>query len=360
MRVQLHGSIETDNFGDLLLIKLYADYLHKKGHSIIIKGGCSQLYEMFDYEVLRKGKPDICIFCGGGYLCDGSFHFSLHMIKTIFVKMAKCRINRIPYAIIGAGSKTFKNKLFIPFFRWCISGSRKIIVRNNETKDDLIKIGIKNEIVVTADTVFSIDSTRVNKTMIEKIDNTLSKYNKKKILIHINHFALDNNQKINDGASVLEKSIVDFCNKNVNYDYIVTYDHPINEFIRQCEDLMEKMPKDRTYLYRCENIEELLALINYCDIVITTKLHVGICAVSFGKKVISFPIHPKTKRLYKSIDENCCKMLDECENLESVNRFIEQTIEVKTNTENREKVHLLALKNFDYIDEFILNFGGKK
>ena len=47
MLIQLHGAFETNNYGDLLLGKIFGEYLINKGHILLIKGGCKEIYEFF-------------------------------------------------------------------------------------------------------------------------------------------------------------------------------------------------------------------------------------------------------------------------------------------------------------------------
>jgi Uncharacterized conserved protein len=48
-------------------------------------------------------------------------------------------------------------------------------------------------------------------------------------------------------------------------------------------------------------IDKLLGLLNACDLVMTSKLHVGIVAAARAKPVLAFPYHLKTQRFYKQI-----------------------------------------------------------
>jgi polysaccharide pyruvyl transferase WcaK-like protein len=54
-------------------------------------------------------------------------------------------------------------------------------------------------------------------------------------------------------------------------------------------------------------VDRQLALLSHFDVVMTNKLHVGMCASAFGKPVLSIPLHSKIKRLYRQIrlEENC-------------------------------------------------------
>ena len=52
--------------------------------------------------------------------------------------------------------------------------------------------------------------------------------------------------------------------------------------------------------YRCP--WDFLELLKAVDVIVTNKLHVGICGLALGRKVISVPNMPKTKRYYDEMD----------------------------------------------------------
>lgn len=356
MIIQLHGQFETANYGDMLLGILFAKHLHNLGHTIMIKNACDELYGNLDFEILRDGKPDKMICCGGGYLCDGNIHFSLHMMKRIFWEMGKCRIKGIPFIIVGAGSKPFVNKLTKPLMAWCINGADSLYVRNSETKNDLLDLGIKSNIAVTADNVMAIDEQILNKENLIKIRNYInSVFNKRKkiVLIHLNYLALDGNQKIIDGGKSLEEVVVNYANKHDEYNYIVAYDHKIAAFESQCDSLMKKLPRDRTLLMHGDSVDTVLSLIDLSDIIITTKLHVGITGVALGKNVLSFPMHIKAKRFFKQLDdENRCMLLQECIDIESVFKQFETYMDKNIDELAVSKAKDSAKKNYEIIENF--------
>jgi hypothetical protein len=47
--------------------------------------------------------------------------------------------------------------------------------------------------------------------------------------------------------------------------------------------------------------DQVLGVIKALDLVITTKLHVGIVACALGTSVLAFPAHQKTRRFYEQI-----------------------------------------------------------
>ena len=356
MKVQVHGAIETNNFGDILLAVLFCKKIKALGHTVIVKGACKEFYDYMDGEVLTTGNPDKVVFCGGGYLCDGNFKYSLHMIKRIFIHMANCKMKKIPYVIIGAGTKPFICNITKPFIKWCINGAEKIHVRNEESKKDLEKIGVKKDIVVTADNVMAIDKTFINEDAVKKVKEQLLDLpqDNKNILLHLNYLNIDGNELISEGSKKLYNAIKSICNSSSDTNYIVCCDHKIDMFINQCEELKNLLPKERTKIIISENIDEMLALIYVSDGVITTKLHVGISAVALEKKVVSFPMHPKTKRFFNQIGEGeRCKMLTEINNEEEIIEIVNNSLNKNYNQNKVEDIRDKSKINYEYLEKFL-------
>lgn len=356
MNIQVHGAIETNNYGDILLAVLFCKKIKLLGHNVIVKGACKEFYDYMGNDVVKEGRPDKVVFCGGGYICDGTLKFTLHMIKTIYIRMAYCRIKKIPYTIIGAGTKTFQCKPTKRFIRWCIEGAEKIYVRNEESKKDLEKIGIKKEINVTTDNVMAISIKNINTIAIEKMKEELKEFelNNKKILLHLNYLNIDGNEKITEGAKILFEAIKIYCNSCKDTDFLICCDHKISMFIQQCKEIKRIIGKNNTKIIICDNIDNMLALISLCDGVITTKLHVGISAVALNKKVASFPMHPKTNRFYRQIHEDSrCKMLTDIKDTNEVLSIIKYSLKKEYNLENIKKIQDEAKKNYAYLEKFI-------
>lgn len=356
VKIQLHGQFETTNYGDLLLCILFYERLKRDGHTIIVKNACEALYEYLDESVKRKGKPDKIICCGGGYLCDGDFRFSLHMIKRIFATMAFARLKCIPYSIIGAGTKPFKNRITRPFIKWCINGADLICVRNEESKGDLRDIGIKKDIIVTADNVVMINESYIRKEASPEINKSLSELdcNKKNILLHVNYLPIDGDLKINNGGENLIVAITKFAESHPEFNYIITYDHEIAVFIEQCNSLYNAINLDNIVVCPGKTVYDVMNIINKSDIIITTKLHVGITGVALNKNVVSFPMHVKTRRFYKQLAAlEHCRLLSECND---VNEIIEMIEECINNSFDIGKVISLKEKssmNYNILRDFI-------
>jgi polysaccharide pyruvyl transferase WcaK-like protein len=59
----------------------------------------------------------------------------------------------------------------------------------------------------------------------------------------------------------------------------------------------------------------LIAILSELDLVITTKLHVGITSIAVKTPVVSFPYHSKTQRLYEQLN-----LSDRCIHVETLQK----------------------------------------
>ena len=95
-----------------------------------------------------------------------------------------------------------------------------------------------------------------------------------------------------------------FYSKSINYpSFIVELKRDVSaqEALDQISNCL-KTNKIEKYIYN--NPLDLCAIINSSDIIITTKLHVGIMGARFGKSVVSFSGYTeKIQRFYNQINE---------------------------------------------------------
>lgn len=121
---------------------------------------------------------------------------------------------------------------------------------------------------------------------------------------------------------------------------------------KHLNDVYNEFPKDRTVIYNFRNPLEFLEVISSADSIITPKLHVGILGCTYGKPVLSFPIHPeKTERYYEQIGypERCKSLynLTKEEAINMINKYIWEEIKLPENIKGD------AQRNFDLLDRFI-------
>lgn len=310
MKIILHGATNGCNFGDFLFANMFYENLRKQNYDVIFfefpKIGISKFFKKFlNYQ--RKQHlsdlltADILIYISGGYfgetnsgLKDSIKRFIRYIpLGMLFIMKKK------PIMIVGVGGSPVSNKFLRNKFIKLLNYSSLNIFRDEVSANYYRENGVTSEIIVTADTALSIKNNIKCKISCD-LENEINFFNcKKKIFLHVS------------GEPNIDKLILDkvvpslniFLEKNTDYMVIVGKDNiENNDYTR---NIMEKITVNRKIRYEYSNPLELYSLLDRVDIIMTSKLHVGIIGTSFSKSVISFPYHPyKTKRFYEAIGES--------------------------------------------------------
>lgn len=352
MNIRIHGAFETNNFGDLLLGWLCFKKLCNT-NDIIIKGACQEMERL----IKVKNSTDIkkcngVIFFGGGYLGDSvSLKAMLHKIRVHYVPMFYCRICRIPYIIVGAGSRKFNNKLFIPFIRFCCNGAKEIIVRNYESKIDLTNIGIHKTCHVTADMALTFKPQYIPQEAQNTIKHFLLKQeNKRLLLLHVTTKPCEDTKAGRQTIKII-KAVNEFITTNQEYTVVLCSDHYDKDAVLINSYVKTLLPLNQFIESKPFDVWELCALIQNSDVVITTKLHVGIVGCALNKSVLAIYSKDKVERFYNQINQNeRCFHIDSIEVSYLVNK-IKQFHNIPVTIPNN--IHTLAQENYVYINNFI-------
>ena len=311
-KVILHGSYYGDNFGDTLFVIHYINWLRSaEGYN------AQNVYLPFAGERVRglvnvsskKGlrcffEGDLLVFIGGGYLGEPPSRINIWSIRLIvrhlFVGFFALALRK-PFVFIGVGAGPLSNKLARMLTVYLCNKSTKVVVRDNESKDYLVKYGVvRSKIDVTADSILCLKAEDVDNSLIRKVKRDIGKMNGacKFIGVHlpaINHEELD---KLN----LLLDDIKHFCGTLGEYKVVV-----FNDFFKKdykyaaYEAIKEKFDPLNVVFCGYEGPGRLIALINELDFVITTKLHCGIVSNCLGNYTVSISTHGKTRRLYKQL-----------------------------------------------------------
>lgn len=317
MKISLHGSYFVNNYGDILLMKIFSQWIREYDSSIEIS-----------YPLLRSGviidKPNntsngvfnllrsnALVFFGGGYFGEPPVRKKRWCIRNFFRHIIIALIAvvfRIPYAIIGVEF----GPLSIPWFRrFVIFIAKKadcLVVRNQESLDFLLSYGVSNA-KLSCDAVLSLsDSVKPREVCSNKI------------LLHIARTGVNVNVLLNCLIKVFKEkqvSKVAFIEDEVGQLSMLQSSG--------CFDLFEKACISYELL-NYEGTDKIVDAINSSEMIITTKLHIGISGIALNKKVFSVYIHPKTLRLHKQVgnEYNCIALNDINSSVESnINQFID-------------------------------------
>lgn len=353
-KIILCGATHGSNFGDSLFAYVFEKYMKSIDPELDIYFTRVSEYSKEFLNIKKASIRDIfsakgLLFISGGYFGEAQhetwkgriYHLIFYYIYGVFMA-----VRRKPIAIIGVGAGPLDSLPFKKLVLYIFKHAKVITLRDEESKQYMMNYGCTNEITVTSDSaqILNRDSFNNDITIPSDILNEKIK-DRKKVLIHITEAP---------GHELFEDKIIEAISETLMDDneiaFILTNDtmHDV-----RLKELMEKrFPKNRTIIYQYSDPFEFLGLIKSVDSIITPKLHLGILGATYGKPVLSFPIHPdKTARYFKQIgyDTHCHSLYDVT--IEQAKFMIEKYLWEKVNLS--DEILINADLNFKKIDKFL-------
>lgn len=301
--VSLHGASRNHNYGDVLLMAIFKDWIEDSGGRVIMDMANKYYgkYLNVDHSIPIKEAvktADFVVYGGGGYFGEPRrptlrwrAKFVLHhMLPAIYA-----RLKKKPYGFFGVGFGPLDNWLVRKIGMFALNGAEIVSVRDEESKKYLLEYGFKKKIHVVPDAALSI----ADRKSIFYINDQEDERSKKRIALHI---PLDKGRDFD----TLKKHLLRFLKEikgNCDYEYCFLVDHGLGENCRQFE-FYNSIRNEFDSLMQIKEYstpEDTLDFINSSDVILTTKLHVAITSYALGKKVIGISKHPKTKRFFKQV-----------------------------------------------------------
>ncbi|WP_111656355.1 polysaccharide pyruvyl transferase family protein [Isoalcanivorax indicus] len=309
-----------DNFGDQLLRDLYMSWVKevcpKAEMEFLMHKG---LYSRKGDWVKSISSADLLVFNGGGYFGEKPF-LNDGWIKKIIKKMAWglrnddvygsafriAEAQSVPVVISGVEVGPISNPIFRRVVARAINYSSYCCVRNGESHSNAISMAIKGKKVnLAVDSAMSIDRDRINDLYPESLPSRVDRADRFFMLgLHVHE--LTDCADVNYFKGLVSK-VRDEIPNGYELKIVVIHDqkkagqHPARSADAE-RLLVNAIDIDHVLSY--QEPGQLLKEVSELDLVITTKLHLGIVARSLSVPVISCPSHViKTKRFYDYIEE---------------------------------------------------------
>ena len=286
--VGLVGHYWTDNFGDILLRDLMVDYLKNECsiEKVILVNKKDYLsrgnkFSKLIYFLKFAIKADFVIFGGGGYFETKFKSTNNTTVLFTFLLLAiflRCFFKK--YCISGVGAGPNIDGIGGVFIKLICKFSSDITVRDIESKILIKSLGVEKKIHTLADaalivnTKYKVQTTNKNKiTLHLALRDEEYSFLEENLILLINSFPknLDISLISDHGGIGLEKQLIDKCNRSLN-------------------------------IVELDSANSIIEYLLSCQLVITTKLHIGIVAYSLGVGVFSVYRHPKCLNFYKQIN----------------------------------------------------------
>ncbi|MBU7007224.1 polysaccharide pyruvyl transferase family protein [Phosphitispora fastidiosa] len=360
LSILLHGSYNGSNYGDILLAWLIKNIIEEEGVNCILNNASSYFHRILgksgEHPLRHNLKGvDGVIFGGGGYLTTkkiGIRGYKL-LLLTHLVPMLEAKRRNIPYAIVGVGSGPIHDPILQRISKYALNNAKLIILRNQESRDYLRKYNVTNGIKVTADLALAYTPNMIkieDDIQAERLLATLPKG--LRVFLHVNLYNPHGGiSDIERGCEILVKELIKYAHDDENIVFIIGSDYESKQCNEINRTLHNMLPSKRSIVIQDYNPWTLSAIINRCDVIITTKLHVGIIATSFGKTVLSFSGDQKIKRFYEQINagERCIEL----KSLERGDAYKQLKNFIYAEPINIEAQRELAYESLRFIKEFI-------
>ena len=294
----LHGSFMTDNFGDVLLAKVYLDQLGSliSRESISISGCTeSNALELGVRRATWREKwfsRSPIVFAGGGYLGEpGSAvgKWTLRFWMRHLFWMSFLALTRRKYCILAAGFGPISNRVTRKFLGFVTRKCDLVALRDPESVSFAIQYSKPRKVITeVADAILSCESSELSSNLAAK--NAVGVLaNQKKLVVHLPGGV---------SSSAVRQLILKKVSEAFKDGWVVVL--CTDSGIGRVPDFFDWYPgpcEKRSYA----GVQDLLGILSEAEAVITTKLHVGICSSVLNKRVLSFYNHPKTPRLYSQL-----------------------------------------------------------
>jgi polysaccharide pyruvyl transferase WcaK-like protein len=299
--------VGINNFGDELLAQLYAHWIRESspgstvthlevdGRGILSRETCE-----------RIRRADCLIFTGGGYFADGDYastyslrrHLRAIRNRRVYWRVFKEAARQaVPCAVVGVEVGPLANPLYRDSVRRILSAARDVVVRNTESAEYAQGLCGKS-FAVNLDAALSGDFPP--HAAAASLPAAQDEF---KIGLHVH--SLDGELSAADCTAMVER-ILSQLPPDREAKFFYFHDqrkkgaHP-SRSVRAEEHFVSEYAGTTAIAYSTP--EETARSVAGMDLLVTSKLHLGIVARSKGVPVLAIGGHPKIRRFYESIGE---------------------------------------------------------
>lgn len=315
MNILLYGAISASNFGDCIFADLFYNTIKRNLPDDNIwfydkppYGISNYLREQLNYDYIMSDedykKVDVLVYISGGYFGEDEKSLKKSIIRyKRYVTLGNKYISRnIPILVVGLEVGPIYYRFLKKGIERILRNAKVLTVRNRDSLQYCKERMSVNNAILTQDTAIQIARGEVPGNY-DYLDD-LFVPEKKSIFLHVPY-----NPKSERYIENILQPVIKFCKVHKEYYIIYGMDNLEQTSIKEFVQLyFEKEPIIVKH-YNYKSYWEMCMLLSRVDLIVTTKLHVGIVGSSFGKAIISTPVHRfKTERFYNEIgfQKNTC------------------------------------------------------
>lgn len=315
----IHGAYYDNNFGDLLLMRIFENWIRSTCSSPIVY----PLVPKSEYVRFGCSFPDVhvgirshaqwqgVLYAGGGHFGEpqrqaqkgyrGHRNWNLRFILRHVLPAELCIRNQVPYIIAGVEVGPVSNPLIRQEIRRIFRHAAVISVRNEESQRYVQEtLGI-DAVHCIPDVALTLTHEHIPSHVTESVKQMLTPYGDRPLLgIHHARYILADTPQ----AETLRTQLIERLTATPDLIPVVFADDGGSQFSEPC-DRLAQMIRAATgsdcLVVPFQGMWHTVALISQLSAVLTTKLHVAIVAYAFGVYAESCGVHPKVLRFFKQI-----------------------------------------------------------
>jgi len=305
-KIAIWGDYGHGNYGDDIMAVMFALELKNNGYDPIVYNldsyisGKYQISTTSSLDVLIRD-ASICVIGGGGLLVGDNyirilakkhaflFEYSFYLLEKA-LKKYDCPCFALSIGGNGNGSKTH-----LPYFRkrfWKNGNCKFATVRLKEDISLLSTLNVKVEYI--PDVLLSIPFM----FNVKKTDNT--KHDRVKVGLNLIE---------KDCKKLIEKSI-EVARLRPSTDFYFIKSH-LDGYKTTYEALPPTFDLPNLHHFKYDDPINMINFISSLDILISSKLHLGVTALSLGVPFYSYQGKLKTRSFLRSIDSNFASQADD-------------------------------------------------
>lgn len=305
-KVLMSGYYGFNNSGDDAILKAIVDGFKEMDSGIDISVlskspvnteeiyGVRSVDRLSILKVIKEIRDSNMLISGGGSLLQDitSTRSILYYLAIIFLAQI---LNR-PVMVYANGIGPINKKLNRMLTKWILNKTELITLRDENSKDTLREIGVKRDILITSDPVFTLAASNKEKiSEIFKLEGI--PMNKKMIGIGLRDW--DNSEEFVNTISKVIPYIVDRYNVNV---VVIPMHYPSDLKISRQVCSMSKS-RSCFVIEDSYSVEDIMGIINELDLILAMRLHSLIYAATQAVPMIGLVYDPKITGFLESIEQ---------------------------------------------------------
>ncbi|MEO1521936.1 MAG: polysaccharide pyruvyl transferase family protein [Cyanobacteria bacterium J06633_2] len=315
----IHGAYYDNNFGDLLLMRIFENWVRSAFSSSIVypllpKSEYNRFGHLFpntQFGMKSWNQWQGLLYAGGGHFGEphrqarkgyrGYRSWSLRFFLRHVMPAELCIRRQVPYLIAGVGVGPLTNPMVRQEVKRIFNHADTISVRNAESQRYVQEsLGIK-DVRIVPDAALTLTQEEILPEAMERVEQLFAPYGDRPLLgIHHPRYILADTPQ----AIALRTELIRVLKTAPEVVPVIFADDGGGKFSEPCDTLARLIQEEtgRSCLtVPFKGVWQTIALISKLSAVITTKLHVAIVAYAMGVYAESCAVHPKVKRFFEQI-----------------------------------------------------------